>query len=145
MKYSNLDQHICDFTTFPSAVFHTHCIVQSYAISSSFDGVCLGQAFEGLTRELGDIFPAASTTRTNQRMSLHNLRRSYTTLQDRARSVLLANLEDGLVACACHHPCQEGIINQLPLPSVLKTYVAKGQLDNAQDEARVTNFHFSHY
>ena len=109
------------------------------------NGVCLGQAFEGLTRELGDIFPAASTTRTNQRMSLHNLRRSYTNLQDRARSVLLANLEDGLVACACHHPCQEGIINQLPLPSVLKTYVAKGQLDNAQDEARITNFHFSHY
>ena len=109
------------------------------------NGVCLGQAFEGLTKELGDIFPAASTTRTNHRMSLHNLRRSYTSLQDRARSVVLANLEDGLVACVCNHPCQEGIIDQLPLPTVLKTYVAQGQSENAQNEAQITKIRFNHY
>ena len=109
------------------------------------NGVCLGQAFEGLTKELGDIFPAVSTTRTNHRISLHNLRRNYVNLQDRARSVVLANLQDGLVACACYHPCQEGVINKLPLPAVLKTYVSQGQREDAQNETQIADFPFNDY
>ena len=110
-----------------------------------FNGICLGQAFGGLTKEGGDIFPAACTTRTNHEMHLHNLRRTHLNLQDRAREVILANLEDPLVACGCDHLCREGAIEKLSIPSIMKNYIALGQGENSHHEVLHTNFKFTHY
>lgn len=75
------------------------------------DGECLGVAFDGLQNIEQNLYPIVTSTAAKTEMTLANTRRCYTSLQDRCRSVILANIHN------------ISSIQSLPLPYNTKDYL----------------------
>ncbi|XP_002737573.1 SPRY domain-containing SOCS box protein 3-like [Saccoglossus kowalevskii] len=75
------------------------------------DGETLGVAFEGFKKIKEDIFPIISSTAAKTEMTLIRSRRSYTSLQDRCRAVIIAHVKD------------EKLLEKLYLPNRLIEFI----------------------
>ncbi|XP_064626035.1 SPRY domain-containing SOCS box protein 3-like [Lineus longissimus] len=75
------------------------------------DGVSLGVAFTGLNKLDEDLYPVICSTAAKTEMSLGRTIRGFYDLQDRCRAAILAKTDD------------ENIIDELPLPNRMKTYL----------------------
>ncbi|XP_019641695.1 PREDICTED: SPRY domain-containing SOCS box protein 3-like [Branchiostoma belcheri] len=75
------------------------------------DGKCLGEAFKGLEKYEGDLFPMIASTAAKTEMVLGATKREYPSLQDRCRAVISACVQEA-------EDC-----DKLKLPSRLINYI----------------------
>ncbi|XP_077991316.1 SPRY domain-containing SOCS box protein 3-like [Glandiceps talaboti] len=78
------------------------------------DGEALGVAFDGFKNAESDIFPIICSTAAKTEMGLKRTRRSYTSLQDRCRAVIIK------------HVTGENSLEQLFLPNRLIEFIREG-------------------
>ncbi len=87
------------------------------------DGASLGVAFTGLDKATKEpLYPVVCSTAAKTEMALGVMKRDFTCLQDRCRSVVLAHLQE------------EEHIDTLPLPRSVMAFLREG-LEDFQAEA----------
>ena len=75
------------------------------------DGLCLGVAFAGLNKVQDSLYPVICSTAAKTEMSVGVTLRGFESLQDRCRATIARILQ------------QDNELEQLPLPSRVKTYI----------------------
>ncbi len=95
------------------------------------DGENLGVAFSGLNEVEEDLYPVVCSTAAKTEMALGVMKRDYLSLQDRCRSVILAQLS------------REEHIDRLPLPRSVKAFLTE-QTEDFQAEAALSKNNSNH-
>lgn len=91
------------------------------------DGVSLGVAFTGLNDIKEPLFPIICSTAAKTEMALGVMKRDFSCLRDRCRSIILKHLT------------KEEQIHELELPRTLKQFISEGLEDFQMDVALSQN------